>query len=240
MELKYPKIASGLKLIYMSWWVGFLGGIVEIILGIVLAFFLLPGIYLMLVLVGSSLFELVIMGMYMVGIYRAGKEERRYNKVLILKIAEIAIGLLSILFVVCGIDILLVLLALPICLFVLIAEPLQLCWLIKFTEELIDQEGDAGVSGYYRFIRGCIVVTYGVFFVHLFFFGYAGLPGILCTILILVIYLVVTVLYVIFLHNATRFLNRLEKFKSDDSWEKFNSVQLNKLYKENTILEEEK
>ena len=37
----------------------------------------------------------------------------------------------------------------------MVLEPLRLCLFVKYTEELVRENGDAGVDGYYKTIRNC-------------------------------------------------------------------------------------
>ena len=78
MELKYPKVSSGLKLMYASWWLALLSGIASFIVGIISAVtFTEEGVFVTLL---SAVAEMVVYALQVAGLYQAGKEEKRYKK----------------------------------------------------------------------------------------------------------------------------------------------------------------
>lgn len=214
MELKYPKISSGLKMMYASWWVKFIGGLLEAALSLMTA---VTGMGVLL----SFLISLVIDGIVYVlligGIYKAGKEEQRYKKVLLLYIAAIAAGLLILVPVVqtnlvC---------AMVLAILVMLLEGVRICLFVKITEELVKKEGDAGVAGYYKVMVGCYI---GVGIATICETLSAVVPALdaiegVMAIILMICGAIAGILYILFLYNTNKFFKTLEKPKPANPWE---------------------
>lgn len=221
MELKYPKISSGLKMIYASWWVEFLGGL----LGAALTFMafvtgmggLLGSLGSLITLAIDVVFYVLLIG----GLYKASKEEKKYKKVLFLFIATFAFSMLMLVPIV---ETNLVW-TMVLTILVMLLESVRICWFVKITEELVDKEGDAGVAGYYKVMVGCYI---GVGTATICETLAAVVPALdviegLMAIVMMICGVVAGILYILFLHNTNKFFKTLEKPKSADPWEEFSS-----------------
>ena len=159
MELKYPKISIGIKLMYISWWctvlgvvAGFVGGFTAIFAGM--------GLIILLEL-AAGILELLTYGLQLVGLCKAGKEEERYKKPFYMLLAELLIAVAVIVAIVAKSYVLIFVVGFAGGLACAVLEPLRLCLFVKYTEELVRENGDAGVDGYYKIIRNCFFITYG-------------------------------------------------------------------------------
>ena len=227
MELMYPKLSSGLKKMYASWWLALLGGIVGIIISIISA----------VTLTGESLFatmatsvvEIVVYALQVAGLYQAGKEENRYKKVFFMLVTELIIAVVLLVAVFTEAFLLIALVGVIGGLACAVLEPLRLCLFVKITEELVQQNGDAGVAGYYKAIRNCFFFCYGGILIGGIITGLEVVEwlGVLLVVAAVLCSLAVCFLYVFFLHNANKFFKTLEKPKNAEQWEESNSDYIN-------------
>ena len=205
MEWKYPKIRSGMKLVYASWWLEFLTGILETIFNFALA----QGNGGLFGTILTLVFGMVVYVLLIAGLYQAKKEEQGYKKVLYLLLAELIVAVVTVSLDVENMMILFIVLTL----LTALLETLRICLFVKVTEKLVDREGDAGVAGYYKVIKVCYIVIYlgttlttlGIFVPFLEkIANVLIIPVMLCS-------LAAGVWYVLFLHNVTKFFHSYKK-----------------------------
>ena len=129
MELKYPKISIGIKLMYISWWctvlgvvVGFVGGFTAIFAGM--------GLIILLEL-AAGILELLTYGLQLVGLYKAGKDEERYKKPFYMLLAELLIAVAAIAAIVTKSYVLIFVVGFAGGLACAVLEPLRLCLFVK-------------------------------------------------------------------------------------------------------------
>ena len=215
MELKYPKISIGIKLMYISWWctvlgvvVGFVGGFTAIFAGM--------GLIVLLEL-AAGIFELLTYGLQLVGLYKAGKDEERYKKPFFMLVAELIIAVAAIVAIVAKSYVLLLVIGFVGGLTCAVLEPLRLCLFVKYTEELVRENGDAGVDGYYKIIRNCFFITYGGMIIGSIITAMEILSwlGILLIIVAMFSVLACYIFYGIFLHKTNKFFKTLETTEPD-------------------------
>ena len=93
----------------------------------------------------------------------------------------------------------------------MVLEPLRLCLFVKYTEELVRENGDAGVDGYYKTIRNCFFVAYGGILIGSFITAMEVLTwlGVLLIVASMFSVIAMFVFYGIFLRNTNRFFKTL-------------------------------
>ena len=228
MELKYPRISSGIKFIYASWWCSLLS-VVAGIISTMLAWSAMRSNMDVWIAMGL---ETVLYGLQVVGFCRAAKEDKRYKRVYYMLVAELIIAAVVLvvtimqyylLFIICGI------VGGLVC---AVLEPLRLYLFVKYTEDLVQQNGDAGVNGYTRVIRNCYIICYGGVFAGGFVTGMESLfwLGMILVIAAVFSALALYIFYGIFLCKTNDFFKKLEKTERNTSWEEFNSQQLERLF----------
>jgi len=210
MELKYPKLSSGIKLMYAGWWCILLG-IVASLVGGFTAIFAGMGLVILLEL-AAGISELLTYGLQLVGLYKAGKDEERYKKPFFMLVAELIIAVAAIVAIVAKSYVLLLVIGFVGGLTCAVLEPLRLCLFVKYTEELVRENGDAGVDGYYKIIRNCFFVTYGGIIIGSIITAMEFLSwlGILLIIASMFSVIIGYVFYGIFLHRTNKFFKTLE------------------------------
>lgn len=220
MELKYPKLSSGIKLMYASWWCSLLG----VVLGLVSGLIALVVTESLLIALAASGLELVMYVLQVIGLHKAGKDDKRYKKPFYMLVTELAftVILLAVLWV--ESFVLLILLGIIGGLTCAILEPLRLYLFVKYTEDLVQQNGDAGVSGYTKTIRTCFIICYGGILIGSFITGMEILTwlGILLIAIAFFSALALFIFYGVFLHNTNAFFKTLEKPAETTPWDEFN------------------
>ena len=211
MELKYPKLSVGIKLMYISWWCALIGAVVGFVGGIASAF---AGAGLAVVVeLAAGVLELLLYGLQLAGLYKAGKDEERYKKVYYMLLTEllIAVVLIAVMFtqsyvLIFGVGVIGGLVC-------LVLEPLRLCLFVKYTEELVRENGDAGVDGYYKAIRNCLFISYGGVVIGSIITALEVIQwlGVLLIVVAMLSALACCIFYGIFLHNTNKFFKTLEK-----------------------------
>ena len=209
MELKYPKISSGIKLVYAGWWCTLLGVVASLVGGFAAIF---AGVgFVILVELAAGVLELLVYGLQVAGLYKAGKDEARYKKLFYMLVTELLIaaavivatllqsyGLIALIGIIGGLT-------------CMVLEPLRLCLFVKYTEELVRENGDAGVDGYYKTIRNCFFVAYGGILIGSFITAMEVLTwlGVLLIVASMFSVIAMFVFYGIFLRNTNRFFKTL-------------------------------
>ena len=212
MELKYPKISIGIKLMYASWWCALLGVVAGLVGGVAVATFAEAGIVILLEL-AAGILELLMYGLQIVGLYKAGKDKKQYKKVFFMLLAELLIAAAVILATVMQSYVLILLIGVIGGLACAVLEPLRLCLFVKYTEELVRENGDAGVDGYYKTIRNCFFISYGGVIIGSIIMGMEIIIwlGLLLIVVALFSALALFIFYGIFLHNTSKFFKILKE-----------------------------
>lgn len=223
MELKYPKISSGIKLMYAAWWCALIGAIVGFVTGIVAAF-AGTGVALLVASVlelAAAVVELVVYVLQLAGLYKAAKDDGRYKKVFYMLLAELLIAAAVIVAALIQSYVLIFLVGIVGGLTCMVLEPLRLCLFVKYTEELVQENGDAGVKGYYKAIRNCIFVAYGGVIAGSIIAALEVLTwmGVVLIIVAMFSALAIVIFYGIFLHNTNKFFKALEKKADTDGYD---------------------
>ncbi len=211
MELKYPKLCSGIKLMYASWWcillgivAGFVGGFAAIFAGL--------GLIILLEL-AAGIFELLTYGLQFGGLYKAGKDDERYKKPFYMLLIELLIAVALIVAMFTQSYVLIFFIGVVGGLTCMVLEPLRLCLFLKYTEELVRENGDAGVDGYYKIIRNCFLAAYGGVILGSIIMALEILMwlGILLIAMAMFSAIGSYIFYGIFLHRTNKFFKTLEK-----------------------------
>ena len=209
MELKYPKISSGIKLMYVSWWCTLLGVVASLVGGFAAIF---AGVgFVILVELAAGVLELLVYGLQVAGLYKAGKDEARYKKLFYMLVTELLIAAAVIVATLLQSYVLIALIGIIGGLTCMVLEPLRLCLFVKYTEELVRENGDAGVDGYYKTIRNCFFVAYGGILIGSFITAMEVLTwlGVLLIVASMFSMIAMFVFYGIFLRNTNRFFKTL-------------------------------
>lgn len=209
MELKYPKISSGIKLMYVSWWCTLLGVVASLVGGFAAIF---AGVgFVILVELAAGVLELLVYGLQVAGLYKAGKDEVRYKKLFYMLVTELLIAAAVIVATLLQSYVLIALIGIIGGLTCMVLEPLRLCLFVKYTEELVRENGDAGVDGYYKTIRNCFFVAYGGILIGSFITAMEVLTwlGVLLIVASMFSMIAMFVFYGIFLRNTNRFFKTL-------------------------------
>ena len=209
MELKYPKISSGIKLVYAGWWCTLLGVVASLVGGFAAIF---AGVgFVILVELAAGVLELLVYGLQVAGLYKAGKDEARYKKVFYMLVTELLIAVAVIVATLLQSYVLIALIGIIGGLTCMVLEPLRLCLFVKYTEELVRENGDAGVDGYYKTIRNCFFVAYGGILIGSFITAMEVLTwlGVLLIVVSMFSVIAMFVFYGIFLRNTNRFFKTL-------------------------------
>ena len=209
MELKYPKISSGIKLVYAGWWCTLLGVVASLVGGFAAIF---AGVgFVILVELAAGVLELLVYGLQVAGLYKAGKDDERYKKVFYMLVTELLIAVAVILATLLQSYVLIALIGIIGGLTCMVLEPLRLCLFVKYTEELVRENGDAGVDGYYKTIRNCFFVAYGGILIGSFITAMEVLTwlGVLLIVVSMFSVIAMFVFYGIFLRNTNRFFKTL-------------------------------
>lgn len=211
MDLKYPRISKGIKLMYAGWWCTVLGAVAGLVGGFASIFAGL-GLIVFLELAAGGL-ELLMYGLQLVGLYKAGKDEERYKKVFYMLLAELLIAVAAIVAVLTKSYVLIFVVGFAGGLTCAVLEPLRLCLFVKYTEELVRENGDAGVNGYYKTIRNCFFIAYGGTIIGSIITAMEFLSwlGILLIIIAMFSFVASYIFYGIFLHKTNKFFKTLEK-----------------------------
>lgn len=211
MELKYPKLSSGIKLMYASWWcillgvvVGLVGGFASIFAGVGLIIFLE---------LAAGILELLTYGLQVVGLYKAGKDEERYKKVFYMLLTELLIAVAAIVVIFTKSYVLIFLVGFVGGLTCAVLEPLRLCLFVKYTEELVRENGNAEVDGYYKIIRNCFFISYGGVIIGSIITALEALTWFGVLLIVAAMFSVIAgyIFYGIFLHKTNKFFKTLEK-----------------------------
>lgn len=209
MELKYPKISSGIKLMYAGWWCTLLGVVASLVGGFVAIF---AGVgFVIFVELAAGILELLVYGLQVAGLYKAGKDDTRYKKVFYMLVTELLIAAAVIVAILLQSYVLIALIGIIGGLTCMVLEPLRLCLFVKYTEELVRENGDAGVDGYYKTIRNCFFVAYGGILIGSFITAMEVLTwlGVLLIVVSMFSVIAMFVFYGIFLRNTNRFFKTL-------------------------------
>lgn len=209
MELKYPKISSGIKLMYVSWWCTLLGVVASLVGGFAAIF---AGVgFVILVELAAGVLELLVYGLQVAGLYKAGKDEARYKKLFYMLVTELLIAAAVIVATLLQSYVLIALIGIIGGLTCMVLESLRLCLFVKYTEELVRENGDAGVDGYYKTIRNCFFVAYGGILIGSFITAMEVLTwlGVLLIVASMFSMIAMFVFYGIFLRNTNRFFKTL-------------------------------
>lgn len=209
MELKYPKISSGIKLVYVSWWCTLLGVVASLVEGFAAIF---AGVgFVILVELAAGVLELLVYGLQVAGLYKAGKDEARYKKLFYMLVTELLIAAAVIVAILLQSYMLIALIGIIGGLTCMVLESLRLCLFVKYTEELVRENGDAGVDGYYKTIRNCFFVAYGGILIGSFITAMEVLTwlGVLLIVVSMFSVIAMFVFYGIFLRNTNRFFKTL-------------------------------
>lgn len=209
MELKYPEISSGIKLVYVSWWCTLLGVVASLVGGFVAIF---AGVgFVIFVELAAGILELLVYGLQVAGLYKAGKDDTRYKKVFYMLVTELLIAAAVIVAILLQSYVLIALIGIIGGLTCMVLEPLRLCLFVKYTEELVRENGDAGVDGYYKIIRNCFFVAYGGILIGSFITAMEVLTwlGVLLIVASMFSVIAMFVFYGIFLRNTNRFFKTL-------------------------------
>ncbi len=209
MELKYPKISSGIKLVYVSWWCTLLGVVASLVGGFAAIF---AGVgFVILVELAAGVLELLVYGLQVAGLYKAGKDEARYKKLFYMLVTELLIAVAVIVATLLQSYVLIALIGIIGGLTCMVLEPLRLCLFVKYTEELVRENGDAGVDGYYKTIRNCFFVAYGGILIGSFITAMEVLTwlGVLIIVASMFSVIAMFIFYGIFLRNTNRFFKTL-------------------------------
>ena len=152
-------------------------------------------------------------GLQIVGLYKAGKDKKQYKKVFFMLLAELLIAAAVILATVMQSYVLILLIGVIGGLACAVLEPLRLCLFVKYTEELVRENGDAGVDGYYKTIRNCFFISYGGVIIGSIIMGMEVIIwlGVLLIVVAMFSALASFIFYGIFLHNTNGFFKTLEK-----------------------------
>ncbi|MBP3578940.1 MAG: hypothetical protein J6K15_12590 [Lachnospiraceae bacterium] len=209
MELKYPKISSGIKLIYVSWWCTLLGVVASLVEGFAAIF--AGGGFVILVELAAGVLELLVYGLQVAGLYKAGKDEERYKKLFYMLVTELLIAATVIVAILLQSYMLIALIGIIGGLTCMVLESLRLCLFVKYTEELVQENGDAGVDGYYKTIRNCFFVAYGGILIGSFITAMEVLTwlGVLLIVVSMLSVIAMFIFYGIFLRNTNRFFKTL-------------------------------
>ena len=210
MELKYPKISSGIKLMYAGWWCTLLGAVAGFVGGLA-AIFAGAG-FAILVELAAGILELLVYGLQVAGLYKAGKDEARYKKLFYMLVTELLIAVAVIVATLLQSYVLIALIGIIGGLTCMVLEPLRLCLFVKYTEELVRENGDAGVDGYYKTIRNCFFVAYGGILIGSFITAMEVLTwlGVLLIVASMFSVIAMFVFYGIFLRNTNKFFKTLK------------------------------
>jgi len=219
MELKYPKLSSGIKLVYASWWCMLLGAIVGLVGGI--ATLSAEAVVIVFVELAALVLELLVYGLQVPGLYKAGKDDARYKKLFFMLIAELLIAVAVFAAVLSLSYELIFWVGVIGGLACAVLEPLRYGLFVKYTEELVRENGDAGVAGYYKAIRNCFFICYGGIIIGSIITAmeFLGWLGVLLIIVAFFSGLAVFILYGIFLRNTNRFFKDLKQTEQDTSEE---------------------
>lgn len=211
MELKYPKLSSGIKLMYASWWCTLLGIVVGLA-GNFTAIFAGLGLIIFLEL-AAGILELFTYGLQFVGLYKAGKDEERYKTIFYMLLTELLIAVALIVAMFTQSYVLIFFIGVVGGLTCMVLEPLRLCLFVKYTEELVRENGDAGVDGYYKIIRNCFFITYGGIIVGSIITAMEFLSwlGILLIIASMFSIIAGYIFYGIFLYKTNKFFKTLKE-----------------------------
>lgn len=203
MELKYPYLKTGLYLIFISWWLENVGGFVTKILSLIDV-----------TAKAGEVLEFLVAGLgvtclYLVGLWKCGKDDKRYRGVLWLyaftyvatMICSAGIFLLP--------DRIRILAWCAVAILGLIFK-LRIC---KITDEIVTAEGYKGVEGYYYIMRILYIVR-----TVMALCGFLGteIPAFKSIAGILLIpggigAFLAEILYVLFLHHTAKFFKNLKK-----------------------------
>ena len=215
MELKYPKISSGIRLMYVAWWCALIGAVAGFFIAIVAAFagtdaaLLVAGV----MELAAGVLELGVYGLQLVGLYKAGKDVKRYKKVFFMLVTELVIAVAVIVAIVAQSYVLILLTSFVGGLACAVLEPLRLCLFVKYTEELVQENGDAGVKGYYKAIRNCFFAALGGVIIGSIIVAMEVLSWLGFVLIVVAMFcaLATVIFYGIFLHNTNKFFKTLEK-----------------------------
>ena len=223
MELKYPKLSVGIKLMYASWWcaligavAGFVGGIASAFAGIGVA--LLAAVVLEFTV---AILELVVYGLQVAGLHKAAKDAGQYKTVFHMLVTELVISAVLIVVLLIQSYMLLIVVGVVGGLICAVLEPLRMCLFVKYTEELVQENGDAGVKGYYKAIRNCFFIALGGILVGSVIdaLEVASWIGFLLIVVAMFSALACWILYGVFLHNTNKFFKTLEKTEAVHDFE---------------------
>lgn len=209
MGLKYPKLKTGLNLVYISIWLGIAGKVftkafayAEEVLEVA---FISAWIEIVMALIAS--------GLMIVGIHIASKDEKKYRIVLYIAIAElvgafvyvISINSESFVIIVCiGVVSMLI--------------SLVRLWLVcRVTSKILKGEGADTIAKKGNWIGICYSIVYGysILILLLTLVKEVGSLGIWSALIMIVANVVGWILYIMFFHQATEFFARLEKDESN-------------------------
>ena len=221
MELKYPRLSVGIKLMYVSWWCALIGAVVGFVGGMASAFAGVASGSLLVVSVlelAVMLVEFLVYGLQLAGLYKAAKDAKQYKKVFFMLVAELLIAVAAFAAVLSLNYVLMFGVGIIGGLICAVLEPLRLCLFVKYTEELVQENGDAGVKGYYKAIRNCIFVSLGGVIIGSIIAAAESLfwLGLVLIVVAMFSALAVLILYGIFLHNTNKFFKTLEKTDEAD------------------------
>ncbi len=224
MELKYPKLSSGIKAIYVSWWFSFIGGVFGIACVFLTIFFFHALIGILLATVIGVVVEVVAYVLQIIGLYKASRDEDRYKKVFYMLLTELAFSVGMCIALIIKSNILFMVIGILGGLTCLVLEPLRLCLFVKYTEALVLENGDSRVKGYYKLLRNGMILLYAIAIlagiimsINLLRLGaLAEIATMLCT-------LAVFVLYAVFLHKTNKFFKTVEKPKPEESFLEFSA-----------------
>lgn len=211
MELEYPKISTGIKLMYAGWWCTVLGIVIGLVGGFA-AIFAGMGLIILLEL-AAGILEFLMYGLQLVGLYKAGKEEERYKKVFYMLLAELLIAAAAIMAILTKSYVLIFVVGFFGGLACVVLEPLRLCLFVKYTEELVRENGDDRVDGYYKIIRNCFFIAYGGMIIGSIITAMEMLSWLGILLIIVAMFSVIAsyIFYGIFLHKTNSFFKTLEK-----------------------------
>jgi len=222
MELKYPKLCSGLKMMCASWWISIAGSMLGGMLSAVIALIIV--LYESMIAVIAAFvvlfaIEIAIYGLQVAGLYKASKDDSRYKKLFYMLVTELGASGMICVSLLAKSRVLLIVTVLIGALICIVFELLRFFLFVKYTETLALANANKGIKGFYKamciislacfitLIMACILMaTESMIWLGGFFMFLA-----------MIYELAVFVLYIIFLHKAINIFKKLEKRKEEDA-----------------------
>lgn len=208
MNLKYPKLKTGLNLVYISIWLGIAGKMLA------KAFAYAEEILEVSLISGwvEGIMALIASVVVITGIYIASKEEKRYRIVFFIAIAELVVSFVY------GMSAALESLVIVVC-FGVISMLIALArfWLIcSITAKVLKEEGAETIAKKGNWIGICYSIVYGysILILLLTLVNAVGILGTWSMLIMVAASVAGWILYVVFLHQATEFFEKLEKDES--------------------------